>query len=460
MSWWWMRVACNQEFGDSGIASLSSWSSLTDIKDIYKQRDTSKPMMNGTKRHGYYQSSDGLGGGYGWFSDDGKGENYAHVLDGDDTMGDGEGRREGFARRDDSDESVDSDDLNDRSGDELWVGVGGAETMGAASASGDNGWRGGHSSHAHVSDERRKSPNNQSAHISGQGGRPMAGHLNTHPHKQGKSAKRPSNGMSVSFGVDDSLGQDRRVQTAAVSPSKLNESSKRRRSDAASARAMSLSGEGGESRAEEPATADLHKMVPLTIQCRYDPSRHDPSVKVNIYNIPVHQMHINSDKKIKFLVEMLRLENEIPSTTGVNLYILSGGRMTAFSYTIEHEDTQLQTRLREIYEDEDAYNEVMNDTHKLRIVARLRTSQMSPSGESAQEAARAMSPSKGRGDTGLQCHSPPVSVPVGGNNSHTTAHNVQPTTTQADAAAAARGISPAPQSFDKLVSQLVSFILR
>jgi len=171
-------------------------------------------------------------------------------------------------------------------------------------------------------------------------------------------------------------------------------------------------------------------------------------------------MHINSDKKIKFLVEMLRLENEIPSTTGVNLYILSGGRMTAFSYTIEHEDTQLQTRLREIYEDEDAYNEVMNDTHKLHIVARLRISPMSPSGESAQEAARAMSPSKGRGDTGLQCHSPPVSVPVGGNNSHTTAHNVQQATTQADAAAAARGISPAPQSFDKLVSQLVSFILR
>jgi len=164
-------------------------------------------------------------------------------------------------------------------------------------------------------------------------------------------------------------------------------------------------------------------------------------------------MHINSDKKIKFLVEMLRLENEIPTTTGVNLYILSGGCRTAFSYTIEHEDTQLQTRLREIYEDEDAYNEVMNDTHKLHIVARLRISQMSPSGESAQEAARAMSPSKGRG-------SPPVSVPVGGNNSHTTAHNVQPTTTQADAAAAARGISPAPQSFDKLVSQLVSFILR
>jgi len=81
-------------------------------------------------------------------------------------------------------------------------------------------------------------------------------------------------------------------------------------------------------------------------------------------------MHINSDKKIKTLIEMLRFEKEIPTTTGVNLYILSGGRMTPFSYTMQHEGMQLQARLKEL--DEDLYDDFMNDTHKLRIVARLR----------------------------------------------------------------------------------------
>jgi len=111
-------------------------------------------------------------------------------------------------------------------------------------------------------------------------------------------------------------------------------------------------------------------MVLLTIECRYDPSPHDLTIKTNIRKTGSYQMHINSDKTITTLIEMLRYEKEIPRTAGVNLYVHSGRHMVPFSYTMQHEGMQLQARLKEL--DEELYDDVMHETQKLHIFARLR----------------------------------------------------------------------------------------